>query len=824
MPVIEQIMVDDKTYDIRDAAAIHDYDLNKINPATIQYSSPNGNLIPYYATEIFHGKYPVVYTEDTKVTLHDNENYTTYKILLPHNTETSQQLRCSPITFAVAEDVYGIADTITAGESIESFYVLPTTRFVYIAINITAATPAYLFDWTVTEDADPSDSTVNIPWLGISNQIKAHTQQSLGNSELPISQRIVTEIINNYFKATSNLLDPNKIVEGYTCNPATGELSVNTAYNATGFIQVKSGETITLQSDGAIQNMRFVTAFDANMQILPSMGVSNNTTSYNIADACAYVRITYLNTYTKVAVVYGTEPIPFEEFTTYLASEHLNVPYIQQICKNTPVELSQCTFAEIENLFSTVTKSPGYIGNQGNIAPNDAYVTTDFIKVEPGQAYAFYTTANNNQFRFVAEYNQAKEFIQLLPINVSSLITTENTAYIRATVHAVGESTATIVRGAIPNPDATNDLKILSKYVALPQMPSAEEEKTIRAFLPDEIICVVGRTIEIYNSQVCPNAEKYHFRWDCSIGKALKRKFSVTGTSEQVGTEPLTLSIYNDDQVILYTKTLTLKIINDDIISPKTICPIGDSLTNAKYWLWEVSKLNGNLTYVGTRESRVYDKSTDPATSTLIRHEGRSGWTSTSYLEETEYTYENEGTHPFWDPVNAKFSWKYYRETTGLNPDAVQIFLGTNDLTQGQSPTQFANNIQTMVQAIRDYDTTIPIFIVLTICCGDQNGIGNQTTTDGFAAQKGKFKYNLDCSIIDGVQALYDTLKSETHLYFIPLTQCHDSEYNFGEVVVSVNPRAVQTEIFPIEAIHPQQQGYEQIADVMYSVYCHALA
>lgn len=330
------------------------------------------------------------------------------------------------------------------------------------------------------------------------------------------------------------------------------------------------------------------------------------------------------------------------------------------------------------------------------------------------------------------------------------------------------------------------------------------------AFLPDEICVAVGRTIEIYNNQVCPLAEKYHFRWVCNVGKALKRKFSITGTGSLVGNYSLALEIYDDQEELVYSKTSTLKIVAGSLSSNVSICTIGDSLTNGKYWMNEVQALSSNkVSFVGTR-----------GTVAGRKHEGRSGFTSASYLSATAYSYENEGVHPFWD--GSKFSWSYYKTNTGINPSAVQIFLGTNDLFSNATPEAFSNNIKTMVDSIRGNDANIPIFVVMTILPGNQNGIGVQQSSDGFASQKGKYKFGLDCRYVESMQMLQDKLNSYTNLHFVPLAECHDNEYNFGSVETPVNPRASQKELMPTEGVHPQQQGYEQMADIMYSVYCRA--
>ena len=332
------------------------------------------------------------------------------------------------------------------------------------------------------------------------------------------------------------------------------------------------------------------------------------------------------------------------------------------------------------------------------------------------------------------------------------------------------------------------------------------------AFLPDEIVCAVGRTVEIYNEQVCPLAEKYHFRWVCQIGKALERKFSITGTEALVGEHSLELYIYNDANRQIYYKKANLKIVPNAISDNLEICAIGDSLTNNKYWMKEVNTLSGGkIGYVGSRSGNIE--------GLTVGHEGRSGWTSFNMLAATEYTYENEGVHPFWD--GEKFSWNYYKQTTGIDPDAVQLFFGTNELSW-ESAEVYAANMKAIVDAIRADDADLPIFVVLLPLMGDQNGIGVQQSNDGYASQVGKYKYGQDLLFIGGAEALYEALKGYEDLYFIPLTQCHDSKYNYGAVETPVNPRAEQTEIMPKEGVHPTKQGYEQFADVMFSVYCEA--
>ena len=502
-----------------------------------------------------------------------------------------------------------------------------------------------------------------------------------------------------------------------------------------------------------------------------------------------------------------------------------------EVSNITPEQTTFFEFVPANNLLDASTKQVGLLNNDGKIYTGGSYDNyryfEQYIPVDVGDEISLQYTYNGIRFNYsvtnnmanfarVVAYDTNKQILKTLgavtnPTNkVYAYTVPETVAYIRITISSSsdGWTDISVVKNTsvvLPYEEYGTNSKAQLKAEYIP-----EKKNKVIAFLPDEIVCATGRTIEIYNNQICPIAEKYHFRWVCDIGKALKRKFSITGTEELLGDYDLILEIYDDTETCLYSKTSTLKIVTGTIADNVSICPIGDSLTNGKYWLNEVRTLSDNkVSYVGTRGN-----------TEGVKHEGRSGFTSKGYLTAQDYGFENEGVHPFWN--GSKFSWSYYKTNSGINPDAVQIFLGTNDLFGNTTAETFSENIKTMVDDIRSTDANIPLFIVMTILTGNQNGLGKQQSTDGFASYKGKYKYALDCKFIKAMELLYDTLKDYENLYFVPLTECHDNEYNFGAVETAVNPRAIQKEFMPNEGIHPQQQGYEQMADVMYSVYCRA--
>jgi hypothetical protein len=338
-------------------------------------------------------------------------------------------------------------------------------------------------------------------------------------------------------------------------------------------------------------------------------------------------------------------------------------------------------------------------------------------------------------------------------------------------------------------------------------------------FLPSEICIAVGRTIEIYNSQVCwtGNLNNYHFKWECDIGKAMKRKWSCTGVSAKIGNHTLTCTVFNNNMVQVAKATTTVKVVANTIATAKKILPIGDSLTNGKPWLSEVRNLSSNqFSFVGTRWN-------GDVQGGYLNHEGRSGATAGWYLANSTYTYENNGVgqnNPFWNATTSKFDFNYYKTTYNITPDAIQIFLGTNGIALDS--TQNVNDIKGIVDGIRSADANIPIYVVFTLYRGDQNGLGNQLSTDGYSAGSGVWKLEEDRKVYNLMVALYNALNAYTNLYFIPISLIHDSENNFkSNTATPVNPRSSMTEVIDAEATHPspRNDGYYQMADIMFSTY-----
>ena len=120
-------------------------------------------------------------------------------------------------------------------------------------------------------------------------------------------------------------------------------------------------------------------------------------------------------------------------------------------------------------------------------------------------------------------------------------------------------------------------------------------------------------------------------------------------------------------------------------------------------------------------------------------------------------------------------------------------------------------------------DTTSPIIVVNTIYRSGQNGIGNQGNTDGYKAQSA-YKFEEDQKVLLLAKSLEEMVGDMPNVYICPVGFTHDSRYNFGNAKVSVNPRLTDTtevyELQPLDSVHPQQCGYLQMADEMFSTIC----
>ncbi len=333
----------------------------------------------------------------------------------------------------------------------------------------------------------------------------------------------------------------------------------------------------------------------------------------------------------------------------------------------------------------------------------------------------------------------------------------------------------------------------------------------IQLYLPQEIYVASGVTLELYNSQLSSIGERissYDVKWTCAVGKNMQRKFSITGTDELIGSYPLIFTVFDGNGAQVVKASTELKIV-PSLKEGFSLLTLGDSLSCDTATYERLNELtDGQIVYMGTRG----------VGGSLT--EARRGFSAKDYLTRTGYSEEEpeEEVHPFYDEETRSFDWEYYKETTGFDPDAVEIFLGTNGIDT--DPSQNGDSIARIVRRIHEDDPKLPIYLVHTLYPAGQDGIGSWSSKDGYALYGDRYKYEEDRKVFHLMTYVEEILKDEEFLYFVPAGLCHDSANNFNTNTVPVNPHSEETMEVPDNAIHPGRAGYEQIADCLYSVIC----
>ena len=333
----------------------------------------------------------------------------------------------------------------------------------------------------------------------------------------------------------------------------------------------------------------------------------------------------------------------------------------------------------------------------------------------------------------------------------------------------------------------------------------------VQLYLPEEICVASGVTLELYNSQISSLGERigsYNVKWTCAVGKNMYRKFSITGTDELTGTYPLIFTIFDDNGAQVAKASTKLRIV-PAVTDSFSLLTIGDSLSCDTATYDRLNELtDGQIIYMGTRG----------VGGSLT--EARRGFSAANYRSDTGYTEEEpiEEVHPFYNEETEDFDWAYYKESTGFDPDAVEVFLGANGLSE--DPAENGDNIAWIVRNIHKEDPKLPVYLVHTLYPANQDGIGSWSSKDGYALYGDRYKYEEDQKVFDLMLYLEESLKEEENLYFVPAGMCHDSAYNFNTVPVPVNPHSEEMMEVPDNAVHPGRAGYRQIADCLYSVIC----
>ena len=350
--------------------------------------------------------------------------------------------------------------------------------------------------------------------------------------------------------------------------------------------------------------------------------------------------------------------------------------------------------------------------------------------------------------------------------------------------------------------------------------------KSCRLVLPPVIHAVLGEEVNIYfkNITLAPEGKTYLFDVECAQGRQYRERWAFTPeTTESV---PWKVEVRDLEDSVLASGSTVIKVARADAGADCSIrfLGLGDSLTAAGVYTEELRTLfarPGNPTLIltgshhseGTREGNL--------------HEGYGGWKFIDFLEKFEPLPKpgstvrqsspfvfNENGQPVLDVA------RYVRESLkGEQPDFVFVFLGTNDLftfAEAHRETavkKIADHAGRLLKEIRTAMPAAKIGLSGPVPPSDQDAFaenyGSQYTAWG--CRKSQHR------LAEELQQRFSGLEREG-IYYVPLLTNFDADSDYIiRCDLPANARARRTVSRAMNAVHPDQPGYQHWADTIYA-------
>ncbi|MBP1992088.1 SGNH/GDSL hydrolase family protein [Paenibacillus eucommiae] len=336
--------------------------------------------------------------------------------------------------------------------------------------------------------------------------------------------------------------------------------------------------------------------------------------------------------------------------------------------------------------------------------------------------------------------------------------------------------------------------------------------------LPKEIPAVVGKEINIYfDNLIIEDADRYYVDVICDIGQHQNERWTLI--PDAPGEYPLTISLYADTITKLATATTMIKVsgseavvdkasdtvsdtASDNARIPESVLFIGDSTTAAGFYTDELLNLFQNdpqsIVLLGT-------KGTAPNC-----HEGRGGWRVDSYFsgEESPFVFDKS------------FNFTRYMGTNGYRDlDYVCIHLGINDVFNKVNDAGVQRVIdeempmlEKIIASIQDYNASIQIGLMVAIPPSRfQDSFGSN-----YGAGQTRWRYKRNIFLWNKeLLARFEHRKADG-IFMLPINVNLDTVHNMASHSVSANSRCSKQIVRQTDGVHPAEDGYYQMADVIY--------
>ncbi len=236
-------------------------------------------------------------------------------------------------------------------------------------------------------------------------------------------------------------------------------------------------------------------------------------------------------------------------------------------------------------------------------------------------------------------------------------------------------------------------IALMGLVVCVPAVcPAGSDDvaSSVQLTLPREFYAVPGVAMSLFydNVVLTQTPEAYGFDVTCAIGKAEKRRWTVTPQAADVGRHELSVTVTGPEGKLLARGSTVLQVVPADAGAGREmrLLIVGDSLTHATQYPNEIARLlslpsNPRWLMLGTHRPQQAQEG--------VAHEGYGGWTWSRFVSHYEpnpdgtyrkrsspfvYLNENEEGKP---RLNVE---RYLQdECDGRSPDFVIFMLGIND-------------------------------------------------------------------------------------------------------------------------------------------------
>lgn len=327
--------------------------------------------------------------------------------------------------------------------------------------------------------------------------------------------------------------------------------------------------------------------------------------------------------------------------------------------------------------------------------------------------------------------------------------------------------------------------------------------------LPSKLVIVAGSEMTIYKENVLKTESDFVLYWYAKnyalpTNTKFDQSIRFTPTSEDIGTYTLTAQVYDKNGKTITAKDVEIEVIADTARTGKKVLFIGDSLTNAGFYPYEIQKYlsNEGVESIGSRTTTAYLDHDPNVGQVSVNHEGRGGWSSIDYTTQAS---KGNVSNAFWNPTSNKFDFSYYMTQQEFSSvDVVFLNLGTNS---ADNVSDSISSLREMIDSIRDYDANVPIVISMIAC-------GNRTED---------YYWNIfQLKLVDSYIQEFDGETDGIYLAPIYFNINRDTDFKTEEVAESFrNPQVVTRQI---DGVHPSKYGYWKFADVYWATIQYVLS